>query len=124
MIVSYTAKSDARVYEVLAAVRQSVHHEIDDLIKSCNEELPDVELIFCPVVFPEAELNNWPEKVRRSRVEKWISFEKWLPFEKFLPPGRWARTAYVHWIKTTMIEAEQKYPDLSAARRLFDRLTE
>lgn len=123
MIVSFTAKADAKVYEALSSARKSVHLEIDELIRGSNTNLPDVELIFCPLAFPKEELHNWREKIRRNKAENWISFEKWIAFEPFLPPGRGARATYAAWVKATMLDAEKKYPELSPARQLFDRLT-
>lgn len=123
MIVSYTTKCHAAAYQLLRQVGETVHHEIDEMIRSSIDPLPDVELIFCPVVFPAEELTNWPEKMRRSRTEKWVSFEQWLAIEPFLPPGRNTRGAYVAWIKSTIRIGEAKYPELAPARKLLDRLS-
>ena len=123
MKVSCTSKCDARFYKAFSNARRSVHLEIDELIRGTNEPLPDIELIFCPLLFTEAERHNWRDKTRRHKTENWVSFERWLPPEPFLPPALGARVAYSDWIRVTMTEAEIRYPDLGPARRLLLRLS-
>jgi hypothetical protein len=124
MIISRTAKVAAKVHKALSAAQKSVHLEIDELLRTYNEPLPELELIFCPLVFPEIDLDNWKEKTRRSKTENWISFEKWIDFEPFLPPANDARATYARWVKATVSEAKSKYSELEAVSRLLDRLTD
>jgi hypothetical protein len=124
MIVSRTAKVGIKAHKALSAAQKSVHGEIDELLRSSNVILPPLELIFCPLVFPEERKSGWKERVRYNRKESWISFEKWLDYEPFVTPAVEARATYANWIKNTLREFEKKYPELAAVRDLFDRLSE
>ena len=124
MNISFTAKSDKTAYKALAVARKAVHAEMDKLIWGCNETLPDLELIFCPLAFSDKDRQNWREKVRYNQKENRISFERWILIDPFVPPSKDARATYVRWVQATMRAAETKYPDLAPARRLFDHLLE
>jgi hypothetical protein len=122
MTYSFTSKVDITAHRALAAARRLVHARMDELLSSSNEQLPDVQIIFCPIIFPKDQLVNWPEKIYQNKRKKWISLEKWLPIESFLSDNVIAQTSYTKWIKSSMKEAEVKFPELVVVRQLFDRL--
>lgn len=124
MKVSFTSKSDQAAYAALRLARLSVHNEIDELIRGSNIELPDVELILCPLAFPNDHPNSWKEKIRHNGLRKRISIELPISYEALLKVGPNARATYARWVKSALLSIENKYPQIAPARQLLDRLTE
>ena len=134
MKIAFTAKVTKEAFVALSVARKSVQAEMEHLIIDYKiidykDRLPDLELIFCPLVFPKLELQNWPDKIRRSKVKGWISIEKSIAFEPFIEDtgvkgASFARSTFSRWIKVTMRDAERQFPELTSARLLFDGLAD